>query len=225
MRFKGVLFDLDGTLLDTLEDLASAVNAALAEDGLPVHPIDHYRYAVGEGAENLIRRSLPAGLPKVDEKVPELLARFKEIYADNLVVKTCLYPGIAELLDELVGRGIVLGILSNKPDTFTRVLVEGPLLDRWSFAFAMGQRPEWPRKPDPAPAREAARVMSLSPSEILYVGDTATDMKTAVAAGMYPLGVLWGFRGEEELRTSGAQSLIAHPSELLGLIDCLSHRR
>jgi len=211
--FSSVLFDLDGTLLDTLEDIADSANAALRELGIPPHPTDAYRYMVGDGVEALIRRMLPKGRADDDATVAHCGKLYRSHYGRNWNNKTRLYDGIGEMLDGLSRRGIALAILSNKPQEFT-VQCVGAYLSRWKFAAVIGQREGIPRKPDPAGAAEISHLMKRPSSEFVYLGDTATDMKTAVAAGMFPVGVLWGFRQRDELEQHGAKIVIEHPSEL-----------
>ncbi len=213
MKRKAVLFDLDGTLLDTLEDLCDSVNRVLAARGFPIHPLDAYRYYVGDGAATLFRRVLPEN-QNGDEMVQNCLLDFREDYGRNWNVKTRPYPGITELLDALTERGIQMTVLSNKPDETTKKCIEG-ILPRWKFAPVLGQREGVPKKPDPAGVTEITEALGLPPSAFLYLGDTGTDMRTATAAGMFPVGALWGFRTEEELTETGARALIREPLELL----------
>lgn len=216
MRYKAVLFDLDGTLLDTLEDLAMAANRVLAAQGLPVHPVDAYRYFVGDGVATLVERILPAAL-RGTAMLDEAIAAFQREYANNWHDRSLPYPGIPQMLDRLVAAGLRLSILSNKPDGFTRLCVQR-LLPQWTFDPLLGQRPGVPKKPSPAAALEVARLLGLAPAEILYVGDTAVDMQTANAAGMDAIGVLWGFRTALELQAAGARHLITAPEELLPIV-------
>ena len=205
MKYQAVIFDLDGTLLDTLEDLANAGNRVLHAEGFPVYSVDEYRYFVGDGLQSLVERILP------EEK------RSRD-YGKNWKVKTRLYGGIDSMLDDLVNRQIRLNVLSNKPQDFTEACVHYFLSD-WPFFNVFGQRSGRPKKPDPAGALELARLLGIDPSEVLYLGDTATDMITAQAAGMIPIGALWGFRDEEELKKNGAVHLLSHPDELLQLLS------
>lgn len=211
--FEGLLFDLDGTLLDTLRDLGESLNRVLARHGWPVHPVDAYRYFVGDGALALVQRALPEA-HRDEATVQQCLAEYREVYTAHWRDTTRPYDGIPELLDALTARGLVLGVLSNKPHVMTRKCVD-EYLGRWTFRAVLGQREEVARKPDPTGALEAARLMACDPRHILYVGDTATDMDTARAAGMFPLGVTWGFRPESELSEHGARAIARHPSEIL----------
>lgn len=220
MATQAVIFDLDGTLLDTLEDIGCAMNRVLACRGLPQYPLDRYRLFVGDGAEVLVRRALPAGQAS-QSLVGQCLADFKAAYAETWNVLTKPYPGIPELLDALKKKGMPMAILSNKPDDFTVRCVEA-YLPQWSFGAVLGEQPGRPRKPDSAGALEIARRLSVPPRDIVYVGDTATDMQTAVAAGMMPVGVRWGFRPAEEMLAAGAQHLIETPLELLTVFKKVS---
>ena len=216
MRYKAILFDLDGTLLDTLEDLATAANRALGTLGLPAHPTDAYRVFVGDGLRTLAERILP-GDERSAAQVDALVAAFEREYSRTWNERTAPYAGVPEMLDRLTGGGYRLSVLSNKPDAFTRLCVE-QLLPHWTFAPLYGQRPGVPKKPDPAAALAIAAELGLDPAEVLYLGDTATDMHTARAAGMVAVGVLWGFRTADELRAAGARHLITHPGELAPLL-------
>jgi phosphoglycolate phosphatase len=216
MRCKAVLFDLDGTLLDTLEDIGQAMNRVLARHGLAAHPLSAYRGFVGDGAEVLVRRSLRPG-QATEAEIFEYIQEFKTAYAQCWNVYTRPYPGIPQLLDMLAQRGIHKAVLSNKPHEFSVRCVEA-FLPGWSFAAVLGEMPGRPLKPDPAGAQEAARLLKAAPREICYVGDTDTDMQTALAAGMLPVGALWGFRPAAELSASGAHYLIKTPAELLSLL-------
>lgn len=216
INFRAVLFDLDGTLLDTLQDLADAMNTVLRRFGFAAHPLEPYRYFVGNGMAALVHRALPK--PHQDDQAlaSACLAALKEEYRERWREQTRPYPGIPELLDQLAARQIQMSVLSNKPDEFTRVMVDR-FLPHWHFDCVFGERPGIPRKPDPAAALEIARLSAIPVEAFAYLGDTATDMLTATAAGMFPIGVLWGFRPAEELTANGAKTLLSRPSELLAL--------
>lgn len=217
MEYKAVLFDLDGTLLDTLEDLAKSMNMALTELGFPTHPVQAYRYFVGDATENLVRRTLPPD--KLDEQtIAMALAGQARYYAEHWADNTKPYPGIGELLCELEDRSLPMVILSNKPDHFTQLVVN-ELLGDWSFEIIRGVSPTVVKKPDPTAAVLIADEIRIPPEQFLYLGDTDTDMKTAVAAGMYPIGVLWGFRDAEELKQYGAKTLAEKPCDILKLLN------
>jgi len=219
MTARALIFDLDGTLLDTLADLADSGNAALAALGLPEHPQDAYRYFVGLGIEELVVRMLPENR-RDDATVQQALARVGVEYKQRWRDKTRAYPGIPELLETLRGRGLPVCVLSNKPQHYTEITVEAFFPGR-PFTHVRGARPEVPNKPHPAGALALATELGLSPGRVVFVGDSATDMKTARGAGMLPVGVLWGFRDEAELTKNGAAHLIARPDELLRILDDL----
>ncbi len=218
MKYDAVMFDLDGTLLDTLEDLADSMNAALSLAGLPTHGVGAYRRFVGDGVVNLARRAAPPRLAGDEDAVARLVEAMRAQYAERWQAKTRCYDGVPELLDALASRSIPTAVLSNKPDDFTRLCV-GELLGRWTFDAVRGVRDDTPRKPDAGGALAVAAGVGVPPERWLYVGDTNTDMRTAAAAGMYAVGALWGFRDAAELRASGAAVLIEHPVEVLSLLD------
>jgi len=213
MNIQGVIFDLDGTLLDTLDDLADAANATLSHFDFPVHTTDAYRYFVGDGLSTLIERILP----EQNRSQPEIavcMDIFLQLYGRSWAIKSRPYAGIMEMLQQLQQAGVPMSILSNKPHAFTQLCVQRYFAAD-TFAFVHGQREGIPRKPDPSGALEIAALMNLSPHRIVYVGDTATDMQTGNDAGMYTLGVLWGFRERQELEDNGAKTIISHPSEII----------
>ena len=210
--FAGVIFDLDGTLVDSLEDIGLAMDAALARSGLPGHPLAAYRTMVGEGARVLAERaSAGTGLD-----VDLLAAAYRDEYEARGHRSTTVYPGIAELLLRLDRAGVALAVLSNKPDDFTRSLVAVRFPDI-RFRAVRGELPGVPRKPDPTVALALAGLMGLAAAEVAFVGDTAVDIETARAAGMIPIGVRWGFRDEAELLAAGARHLLTTPKDLLEL--------
>ena len=215
--FQAIILDVDGTLLDTLQDLADSMNSTLRHFGFPVHELEKYKHFVGDGMENLVRRSVPDWAKTDPRMISRCLEMMQQIYERNWNVKSRPYPGIPELLDALTARGLKMAVLSNKPHDLTQRAIEG-LLPVWRFEVVMGERPPVPRKPDPCSALEIANRLGVEPAGFLYLGDTATDMKTANAAAMYAVGALWGFRNAEELIESGAKKLIAKPAELLELL-------
>ncbi len=215
MEYAAVMFDLDGTLLDTIKDIADSMNAVLERRGLPGHPAERYKSFVGDGVETLVRRALPA-----DRRHHRVLAECVEEvvreYAARWDRKTRPYPGVPEMLDALEARGFKLAVLSNKPEEATRLCVER-FFGGNRFQAVRGARPGLPRKPDPAGALEIAADLDVEPARWLYLGDTDTDMLTARRAGMVPVGAAWGFRGERELAESGARWIVSHPRELLSV--------
>lgn len=217
LHHSAVLFDLDGTLLDTLEDLGHAVNRMLTSRGFPTHRIDVFRSFIGDGTAMLISRALPEG-HRDHETVQRCLEIFLKDYGQHWNVRTRPYDGIPEMLDTLTSRGLRMAVLSNKPDEFTKRCVT-ELLSRWSFDLVIGQRDGVPPKPDPTSALEVADRLDVPAASFLYLGDSGIDMKTATAAGMFPIGVLWGFREAEELREGGARALMTHPQDIVTFLD------
>lgn len=185
--------------------------------GFPTHPIESYRRFVGDGAGCLARRTLPD-----DHQDDETVERCREIiaaeYAKCWADNTKLYPGVPELLAELHGRGIPMAVLSNKPHDATRTVVNG-YFPNHHFQIVRGAVPSVPRKPDPAGALQIAEELDILPVRFVYLGDTDTDMRTAVAAGMFAAGALWGFRDAEELIATGAKALVKTPQEVVNLFD------
>jgi phosphoglycolate phosphatase len=215
VRFRAVIFDLDGTLADTLSDIAEAMNRALAAHGLPTLQPDAYRSLVGEGVERLVERSVP--IDRSDLVAP-VLEDLKRYYTAHMLDQTTAYPGIPELLDRLTERGLPMAVVSNKPEPATCAMVD-QMFDRWHFEAVVGGTEGVPLKPDPTAVLKIASALGVEPSTCVYLGDTMTDMQTAVAAGMYPVGVLWGFRDRDELLAHGAQALMKKPLDLLVLLD------
>ena len=216
MTFRAVIFDLDGTLLDTLADIGESANAALEQLGFPTHPLPEYRTFVGDGVAVLMQRVLPEPHRK-SEMIARVVEGFRKVYGENWNRRTQPYAGIVEMLDALVARKIPLAILSNKPHDFTQQCVR-EFLPRHQFAAVIGQREGIPTKPDPTSALEVVSQLGLTPAEVVYVGDTSVDMQTATRAGLYAVGVAWGFRSVEELKSHGAKKIISSPIELLAVL-------
>ncbi len=217
MHFKAIIFDLDGTLLDTLEDIGDSLNRTLEKFGFPVHTLDTYRYLVGDGVPVLVERALPE-TKRNDKNIRACTQEFKEDYRRNWNVKTRQYDGIDEMLDSLKAHGMKMAVLSNKPEYYTKRCVT-ELLPDWNFDIVLGQRDDVPQKPDPAGAIEITGYMKILPEEFLYLGDTAVDMNTATAANMFAVGALWGFRSKEELLENGAKVVIEKPQDIMGLLN------
>ncbi len=212
MKFKAAIFDLDGTLLDTLAGIADSMNGALVRMGFPVHDLQDYRFLTGDGVLALVTNALPPEARR-KETIDTAGKLLREEYIKNWDKETKPYEGIPELLDALSARSVRLNILSNKMDEFTRQAVD-QFLGRWAFDFVLGEMPGFPRKPDPTSARHIVSGLGLQPSDVAFLGDTSTDMKTALRAGLYPIGALWGFRDKEELLAGGARAVIASPLEI-----------
>jgi len=217
MRFKAVIFDLDGTLLDTIEDLTDSMNAALAGLGFPGRSIEECKQLVGDGLATFVERVLPPKARDNPAIAARLAERMRTEYKRRSAVKTKPYKGIAELLNALTEQAMAMAVLSNKPHDSTVEIVK-KYFPRWTFRAIFGARDGVPIKPDPAPALEIARILDLAPAQILYLGDTNTDMWTADAAGMFAVGALWGFRTARELKAAGAKILIEKPMDLLSLL-------
>lgn len=214
-KYKAAIFDLDGTLLDTLADIGNAANDVLAERGHPTHPLDAYRHFIGDGVATLFTRILPEGLP-TSELIAECVSEFGVTYGRRWNENSTLFPGIADLLDELTQREIPIAILSNKPHEFVGVCVE-EFLSAWPFDPILGQREGIPRKPDPAGVFEVAEFLGVSAQDCVYVGDSSVDMLTAKNSGALAVGVAWGFRPTEELVEYGAAHVLNSSPELLKL--------
>ena len=211
--YKACLFDLDGTLVDTLFSIAHFGNGALESFGLPAIAPAAYKRLVGNGADVLIQRMLETvGARLRPEDVKALRAAYDRRYEADPLALAGPYPGLPDVLARLHERGVLLGVLSNKPDNMTQYIARafyGKVLSQ-----VRGQREGSPKKPDPAVPLEMAAAWGLSPGEILYIGDSGVDMETGKNAGMDTCGVLWGFRDEEELRRCGAVYLAGDPAQL-----------
>ena len=213
MKFEAVLFDLDGTLLDSIEDLTDSMNLVLDGYGLPGHDAEACKNFVGDGVEMFALRALPENR-RDEATVAQCAAEMRAEYRKRWSLKTRPYDGIPELLDDLTLRNLKLAVLSNKPEDSTKEMVS-ELLSKWRFYPVAGARPSVPKKPDPILAIEISQQLRVPADKFLYLGDTGTDMKTARGAGTFPVGGLWGFRTAEELKDTGAEVLVAHPSEVL----------
>ena len=212
--YKGVIFDLDGTLLNTLDDLAAAGNYALKKQGLPVHEVEKYRYFVGNGIPKLIERIMPQGSSQAQlEKTYKLFSDYYEVHKCD---KTAPYEGMVELLDQIRGKGIKTAVATNKAHCFAVEIVNSYFGDR--FEIIIGQSDGRPKKPDPASVLEIQQAWEFDKNDILYVGDSGVDMLTAKNGGFDSCGVLWGFRDRQELLREGAVYLASDADELLNCI-------
>lgn len=218
---KLVIFDMDGTLLNTLDDLADSCNHILRQYGYPAHPVAAYKYFVGDGIRKLIERTVPNEVLQKPELLHSIETDFLAYYTLHKIDKTAPYEGMIPVLNQLQSKNVQIAVASNK---IHREIA--PLLDYYfpsiKFAAAMGQKPEVPTKPNPDVVYEILAQTQIKKEETLYVGDTAVDMKTGKSAGIYTIGVLWGFRAEKELIENGADELIQNPEDLLPLIGKLS---
>jgi phosphoglycolate phosphatase len=224
MKFRAVIFDLDGTLLDSLGGVAAAMNALLEQMGYPLHPLEKYRYFVGDGLRTMVSRALPGkwhyqfpGPDQKESRLDQLEKEYRNLYSEKWPLLSPPYSGIPELLETLSRQDLKMAVLSNKSDDFTKRMVL-ELLPGCDFDMVLGARRGVPVKPDPGAALEIAAALSITPGEIIFLGDSGVDMRTGVNAEMYPLGALWGFRDADELLTHGAKQLIKHPLELIKII-------
>lgn len=216
MGCRAIIFDLDGTLLDTLDDITEAANSALRQMKFPEHRPEDYKVFVGEGMSFLAERALPEG-HRDEATAAAWIARVKVAFGENWPGRTKPYEGIPELLDELIRRGMKMAILSNRPEELVKLMAR-EMLSRWQFDPIVGARENGPPKPNPDEALSIARALGVDPHACLFLGDSNVDMQAAAAAGMFPVGALWGFRSREELMKHGARRLIAHPLDLLAMI-------
>ena len=213
---KAVVFDLDGTLLDTIEDIADSMNHVLDQHGFPCHSISEYKLFVGDGAANLIKRSV-CGAGASYDMLAQLEEGYRAEYLKRHADKTKPYDGIPELLAALTDRGIKKAVLSNKPHNSTEKVIAHYFPDI-VFDAVIGQRPGHPIKPDPGGVLEILGILGVKKEDILYVGDTGTDMLTAKAAGLKAVGALWGFRDKAELAANGADVYAGQPMDLIDLL-------
>ena len=210
-----VIFDLDGTLLNTLGDLRAATNHALAVRGLPPHSMEEIRQFIGNGIRLLICRAMPEGTPEAE--IDAALDDFKAYYAAHIHDRTVPYDGIPQLLTALRKRGIKVAVLSNKIDSASQQLIEYFFPGKTDVVF--GEHVGVPRKPDPTSCRMVMQQLGVQPEQVLYVGDSGTDMQTAKNAGLYAVGVTWGFRSKEVLLEYGADVLVHRPEQILQILD------
>ena len=211
---KTVIFDLDGTLLDSIEDIASSMNKVLESLQLPTHKIEDYKHFVGGGVDILVENALSNQSKEIKDEVTK---RFKVEYDGKLHSKTLPYDGIYDLLDELKKLDINLAVLSNKPHEFTVSYVNHFFKD-YDFKEVHGQKEDVPKKPDPKAAIDIVKCLDSSCENTYFIGDTKIDMQTAKSANMTAIGVLWGFRDEKELRDFGADFIVSNPLEILKII-------
>jgi len=212
---KVLIFDLDGTLIDSLKDIALSTNDVLTNLGFETYSIDEYKKFVGNGAKELVKNAMPRGMS--EEEIQKALLMFKEIYGNKIHNNTKPFRGIYEMLDSLQKGGYVFGLLSNKPHKFTLQYMDKFFKD-YNFEQISGQKDDIPRKPDPTSAKMMAKAFDVEANSIYYIGDTKTDMKTATGAGFIPIGVLWGYQDKNILVESGAKYIVSSPKELQELL-------
>lgn len=214
MSKKAVIFDLDGTLTDTLKSIWKSANLALADAGLPPFEAKRYRYFVGDGAEELLKRALIADGDSALIHLPQVRESYRKYFKEYVNYEVKPYDGIPELLQELKERGLLLAVNSNKPHERTMDVVE-TIFGRETFDMIVGQCEERARKPAPDGIFYIMDALGIRQDEVLYLGDTCVDMKTGKSAGVFTVGVLWGFRDRQELEENHADAILSHPLELL----------
>jgi len=214
----GLIFDLDGTLLNTLEDLTDALNLALVQKGYEERSADEVKTLVGNGAGNLIARAVSETIPEEEKKeiTQGILSVFREKYNELCLEKTRPYPGIPELLKELKSNGCHMAVVSNKQEDMTKKIIDH--FFKGIFESVNGQRQGIPIKPDPSITNEVIDELALNTGEYFFIGDSGVDMQTAKNCGALAVGVTWGFRGVEELIQNGADFIIERPKELLKIV-------
>lgn len=217
MKYSLVIFDLDGTLLNTIGDLAASVDYVMRSRNLPEHSDAEYRAMVGGGIKRLVERALPAHLASDDAYVEECVAQFRRYYVDNIDRHTTPYEGIHELLHLLRQRGVMVAVASNKFQHGTERLVTKFFTDI-DFVAIEGNREGAPLKPDPAIVHNILRIANVTPDKAIMVGDSGIDIRTATAAGIDVIGVAWGFRFAEELYAAGAKHVATNAEELTQLL-------
>ena len=214
MSYKAVLFDMDGTLLDTLEDLRDSTNHALAQMGYPLRGIEEIRRFIGNGAEKQIRRAVPEGTS--EGKIMETLAAFRAYYQDHCQIKTKVYDGLLDVLSELKEKGVKMAVVSNKPDAAVKKLSREYFGDR--LDYAIGPSDGVRCKPYPDMAEEALKALGVEKKDAVFVGDSEVDVQTGLNAGLDVIAVSWGFRSREVVIEAGASKIADNASELEKLI-------
>ena len=215
--YKACIFDLDGTLTDTLSSISYFANRALEKYGLKAVEKEKYKIMVGNGAKNLVRRMLKENNCEDEEVYLKVLDEYNSTYDNDFTYLTSVYDGVKELLSFLKSNGLKLAVVSNKPHSTTVQIVDH-FFPEGTFDIVYGQRENVPIKPDPAAVLDVMESFGVLPEECIYAGDTGTDMKTGKNAGAFTVGVTWGFRQEKELRENGADIVINHPDELINYI-------
>ena len=210
---KLCIFDLDGTVLDTVASIAHFMNTVLIRHGIEPYPVADYNYLAGAGASALVHEALARRGMDTPELFEAFINEYVPLYRENVAYKTTIFDGLKEQLDRLKAAGIALAIVSNKPDTQAQAVVRATYGEGY-FDYVTGQKPGGPLKPDITEVLGAMAYFGATPDECLYFGDTSIDMITGTRAGIFTVGVLWGFRGEDELRENGADTLLATPSSL-----------
>ena len=214
---KAIIFDLDGTLLNTLDDIADSMNYVLKSHDLPQHPAEAYKLFIGDGMTNLVKRAA-SGAEVLGHDIALLEGEYRAEYARRQADKTAPYPGVPELLAALVERGIKMAVLSNKPHEAT-VAIIADYFPGVHFDSVLGQSPGRPVKPDPGGVLEILDILGVSRSNVVYLGDSGTDMRVAKNVGLKAVGALWGFRDRAELTANGADAFAETPADVLRFFE------
>ncbi|ALJ04244.1 HAD family hydrolase [Pseudalgibacter alginicilyticus] len=216
MKYKAVIFDLDGTLVNSIEDIADAMNIVLKSYSYPTHSYETYQIFVGSGIKSLVKKALPA-VHINDSLINTVFNTMMSVYRNQCTNKTKPYPGIIDLLDVLKNKQLKISILSNKADEFTKKIASTLFPDY--FNPVLGLKFEAHKKPSPIVALQICKELQVKPDETLYVGDTSIDIQTALNANLLPVGVSWGFRDIKELRDTGAKHILNHPLDLIKVLQ------
>jgi phosphoglycolate phosphatase len=214
---KAVIFDLDGTLIDSIADIADCSNAVLSNNGFPTIPVERFKELVGDGFSNLTRKILPESALTA-ERIAQFIAEYRSLYRERWNLKTTVYDGVHDLLVSLQNSGLILSVLSNKRDEATKLCVSW-FFPEIRFVEVRGERDGTPLKPAPDAALTIAESCRVAPNQCIFVGDSEIDIETGLRAGMTSVGVLWGFRPRSVLEAAGAAHLIAQPTELLKIVE------
>lgn len=214
--FKGVIFDLDGTLVNSLEDINNAMNTVLKQHNFPTHSVATCQSFIGHGVRDLVVKSLPKQYQN-EEWINRCFNEMLAVYRESCTIKTSMFEGIPDLLDELTARNIKLAVFSNKADELTKKVVK-TVMPKWNFAVVAGLKVEALKKPNPTVALEISEQTGIAVEDFIFVGDTDVDMITATSANMHPVGVVWGYRSKEELIVSGAKYILENPLDLLNIL-------
>jgi phosphoglycolate phosphatase len=219
LNIKSVIFDLDGTLIDSIQDIADCTNRMLKNNGFDTHPLESYVKWIGNGARILIEKAVPTDTES--KIIDKLLSDYIELYTVNYNIKTCVYEGLEDVLNFLEKQKLSISIFTNKPHAETQKIAAF-YLNKWDFKFIYGQRNNVPKKPDPKVALEIANELNIQPSEIVFIGDSSTDIKTAKAADMIPVGVTWGYGTKESMQDAGCKIFAHNPTELIEIVKKIS---
>ncbi len=222
MSVKAVIFDFDGTLLNSIEDIADAANKMLESYGFPIHKLDNYIGWIGNGAARLVKACLPKEILESVSSLNAYLETYNKCYSQNVHDKSHLYKGISEVLDFLTQHKIPFAINTNKPQDLT-FAAHDFYLKNWNFVAVIGQNDHFEKKPAPDGALEIANKLQMTPEEILFIGDSYVDIETALAAGMQSLGVSWGYGSVDAMKEAGASTIVDDPYQIISFISSINN--